>query len=73
MFSKRKAKSFVFSFLVNTVRQPRNVPKNQPRKYKMGDISKGVANTLHTVKKSLAMFPSQAGMSLTKLSLAGNN
>jgi hypothetical protein len=27
----------------------------------------------YTVKKSLSIFPSQAGMSLTKQSLAGNN
>jgi hypothetical protein len=27
----------------------------------------------YTVKKKLAIFPSPAGMSLTKLSLAGNN
>jgi hypothetical protein len=27
----------------------------------------------YTVKKSLAVFPSPVGMSLTKLSLAGNN
>jgi hypothetical protein len=27
----------------------------------------------YTVKKRLAIFPSQAEMSLTKLSLAGNN
>jgi hypothetical protein len=27
----------------------------------------------YTVKKSLAVFPSPAGMSLTELSLAGNN
>jgi hypothetical protein len=28
---------------------------------------------VHTAKKRLAVFPSPAGMSLTKLSLAGNN
>ncbi len=29
--------------------------------------------TLYTVKKGIAVFPSPAGISLTKLSLAGNN
>jgi hypothetical protein len=28
-------------------------------------------NVVHTVKKKVAIFPSPAGMSLTKLSLAG--
>ncbi len=28
---------------------------------------------IHTVKKRLPVFPSPAGMSLTKLALAGNN
>jgi hypothetical protein len=30
-------------------------------------------STLYTVKKRLSIFPSPAGMSLTKLSLAGYN
>ncbi len=32
-----------------------------------------VSNSHYTVKKRLAVFPSPAGMSLTELSLAGNN
>ncbi len=32
-----------------------------------------IQNQLYTVKKRFAIFPSPAGMSLTKLSLAGNN
>jgi hypothetical protein len=32
----------------------------------------GLQNTVHC-KKSLAIFPSPAGLSLTKLSLTGNN
>ncbi len=32
-----------------------------------------ITRSLAIVKKSLAVFPSPAGMSLTKLSLGGNN
>jgi hypothetical protein len=38
-----------------------------------GNIESHNCSTRYTVKKRLAIFPSPAGMLLTKLSLAGNN